>query len=78
MIGNVLQFEDLQRLCRPATDAPLPKLATVERWAKAQGIRYRYDGQGGIWTTVDALNAALGLRAGAANDEGKLSVEDVF
>lgn len=74
----MLQFRDLQRLCRPAPEAAAPKLSTVERWAKAQGIRYRYDGQGGIWTTLDALNAALGLQANAANDEGKLSVEDVF
>ncbi len=35
--------------------------ATVVRWAHAQGIRYKYDVRGGIWTTVDALNAALGL-----------------
>lgn len=77
MIGPILQFEDLQRLCRPAPEAPMPKLATVERWAKAQGIRYRYDGQGGIWTTLDALNAALGLQA--ANDDCKqLGVEDLF
>lgn len=76
MNGQVLHFADLQRLCRPAPDAPLPKLATVERWAKAQGIRYRYDGQGGIWTTLDALNAALGLQA--ANDDGKVTVEDLF
>lgn len=75
MIGTVLQFGDLQRLCRPAPDAPLPQLATVERWANAQGIRYRYDGLGGIWTTLDALNAALGL--GAANDS-RLTPDDLF
>jgi hypothetical protein len=58
MIDTILQFSDLQELCRPGEK---PRLSTVERWAASQGIRYRYDGKGGIWTTVDALNAALGL-----------------
>lgn len=75
MIGSILQFQDLQRLCRPAPGASLPKLATVERWARDQGIRYRYDGQGGIWTTLEALNAALGIVP--SNDE-PLSPQDVF
>ena len=64
MIGPILQFEDLQELCQPGAH---PRLATVERWARAQGVRYRYDGKGGIWTTVDALNAALGVVA--ANED---------
>ena len=59
MTDKVLTFEDLRRLCAP--DGPLPRAATVVRWASAQGIRYKYDGRGGIWTTVDALNAALGV-----------------
>lgn len=58
---QVLTFEDLRSLCAP--NGPSPRLSTVERWAQAQGIRYKYDGQGGIWTTIDALNAALGLQA---------------
>lgn len=65
MIGPVLQFEDLQALCKPGEH---PRLATVEEWARRQGVRYRYDGKGGIWTTVDALNAALGLSSAASND----------
>ena len=73
MIGPVLQFEDLQQLCKPGER---PRLATVEKWARAQGIRYRYDGEGGIWTTVDALNAAVGV--GAANDDAKLKPEDIL
>ena len=36
--------------------------ATAERWAQRAGICYRYDGRGGIWTTLDAINAALGVR----------------
>ena len=55
----VLQFSDLQELCRPGEK---PRLATVETWARKQGIRFRYDGKGGIWTTLDALNEALGVR----------------
>lgn len=64
MIGSVLEYVDLQELCRKGSR---PKLATVVRWAEQNGIRFRYDGNGGIWTTVEALNAALGL--GAANDD---------
>lgn len=64
MIGPVLQFHDLQELCKPGEK---PRLATVEAWAIRYAIRYRYDGKGGIWTTVDALNASLGLTA-SAND----------
>lgn len=58
MIGDVLQFRDLQELCRPGKR---PRLATVERWANQRKIRVQYDGQGGIWTTTAALNEALGV-----------------
>jgi len=58
VIGEVLQFRDLQELCRPGKR---PRLATVERWAKQRKIRVQYDGQGGVWTTTAALNEALGL-----------------
>lgn len=75
MLGPVLQHEDLQRLCRPDPAAPAPSLATVERWARKIGLRYSYDAKGGLWTTVDALNAALGIQA--AND-GKYSAEEVL
>jgi len=56
---EVVPFAALQRLCRPA--GPVPRASTVCRWAELQGIRYKYDAQGGIWTTKAALNAALGL-----------------
>jgi hypothetical protein len=72
MIGPVLQFGDLQDLCKPGEH---PRLATVEAWAIKQGIRYRYDGNGGIWTTLDALNAAIGLQA--ANDSGTYNPEEL-
>lgn len=74
MIGPILQFPDLQELCQPGGS---PRLATVERWAREQGVRYRYDGKGGIWTTVDALNAAIGLQA--ANDGvSPFTADEVF
>lgn len=74
MIGSILQFEDLQQLCSPGKR---PRLATVEAWARRQGIRFQYDGRGGIWTTLEALNAALGLRA-AANDSTNYSSDELF
>jgi hypothetical protein len=57
MIGALIEFDDLRKLSRLGENA---QLATVERWAKRAGIRYQYDGRGGIWTTLDAMNAALG------------------
>lgn len=63
MIGPVLQFDDLQEMCRPGEK---PRLSTVEAWAKRIKLQYTYDGKGGIVTTVDALNACIGIRA--AND----------
>lgn len=64
MIGRVLQFEDLQELCKPGEK---PRLATVEAWARKIRLRYTYDGRGGLISTVDAVNAALGV--GPANDD---------
>lgn len=59
MSDGHIPFERLQRMCRP--QGALPRASTVRRWAERQGIRYKYDGRGGIWTTDQALNAALGL-----------------
>lgn len=64
MIGEVLQFQDLQELCKPGHK---PQLATVERWARKIGLLYTFDGDGGIISTVAAVNKALGLGP-AAND----------
>lgn len=69
MIGDILEFSDLQRLCRPRTTDSPPKRATVEAWARAQNIAFKYDGRGGIWTTHEALNAALGLSGAADSDK---------
>lgn len=58
MIGALIEFDNLRKLSRLGENA---QLATVERWAKRAGIRYQYDGRGGIWTTLDAMNAAVGI-----------------
>ncbi len=76
MIGPILQFQDLQRLCRPDPDAAPPRLATVVRWAEQQGISFKYDGNGGIFTTVDAVNVALGI--GESARAQRLTADQVF
>ncbi|MBB5531540.1 hypothetical protein GGD72_002323 [Stenotrophomonas maltophilia] len=58
-MAQILHFTDLQRICAP--DGPPPRAVTVRRWADREGIRYKYDRRGRIWTTLDAVNAALGL-----------------
>lgn len=65
MIGPILQFEDLQELCRPGEH---PRMATVEAWARKIGLRYTYDGKGGLVSSVDAFNAAIGLTSAANGD----------
>jgi hypothetical protein len=40
--------------------------SAIRKWASAQGFRV-FDGKDGPWTTLEALNAALGV--GSANDE---------
>lgn len=74
MIGPILQFEDLQQLCKPGEH---PRLATVEAWARRIGLRYTYDAKGGLVSTVDAVNAALGITA-AANDDAPLHPDQVL
>jgi hypothetical protein len=59
MAEGVIEYAELQRLCRPNPAAPRPRLSTVVKWARDQGIRYRYDGGGGIWTTRAALEQAV-------------------
>ncbi len=66
MIGEILQFRDLQELCQPGKR---PRLATVERWARDRHIRFQYDASGGIWTTTTALNEALGIKGPASNSD---------
>lgn len=74
----VLDFDALRRISRLG---PRATRSRVERWAQKNGIRYRYDGRGGIWTTPAAMDAAVGIAsaAGASGDTGgQLTAEDVF
>ena len=59
MIGAILEYDDLRKLSRLGERA---QLASVERWAKRVGICYQYDARGGIWTTLDAMNVAIGVK----------------
>lgn len=72
VIGPVLEHDDLRRLARLG---PRCRLASLEGWCRARGIRYQYDARGGIWTTVDALNEALGVASAANDDAGDYPVE---
>ena len=58
MNDRLIDYDELRRISRLG---PQARLATVERWAIEMGIKYKPDGAGGIWTTMDAMNAALGL-----------------
>jgi hypothetical protein len=65
VIGDrVLEFDDLQRLSGQSQPA------AVERWAEQNGVPFKRSRRG-IWTTLDALNAALGVVPAAANDESQ-------
>lgn len=58
---HIVDAEQLRKLSGKKTSA------AVRRWASSQGIRVR-DSDEGPWTTLEALNAALGVSSGAAND----------
>lgn len=73
VIGPIFDFDDLRRISRLGDRATL---AIVERWARRIGLKYDYDGRGGIWTTTDAMNAAVGIVAKASEPE-LYSVDDV-
>lgn len=71
---SFLTFDDLRRMSRLG---PRATLARVERWAAQTGIKYKYDGRGGIWTTHDALNAAIGLSQ-APSEKGAYELAGIF
>ena len=75
MNPSILTFDDLREISRLGSSA---RLATMERWATLNHIRYKYDGKGGIWTTVEAMNAAVGVTSNNGNDTEPYKVEDVF
>lgn len=59
-LGSLVPFPRLQALCRPEGSMK-PRAASVRKWCDAHGIPYKPDLQGGIWTTVEAINMALGV-----------------
>lgn len=61
MQPGIVPFEQLQQ----ATG--YQRQADVERCLKDQGVAVFY-GKRGIWTTLDALNAALGVRPANGDD----------
>ncbi|HZR03388.1 MAG TPA: hypothetical protein VFA81_09480 [Burkholderiales bacterium] len=75
MIGPILDFDDLRGVSRLGERATL---ATVERWAKKIGLRYSYDARGGIWTTIDAMNVAVGLTTVLRNADDMYRTEDII
>lgn len=52
-------FVDFEDLCQMSG---LSQAAAVRRWASEQGIATK-DGAKGPWTTIEAINAALGVRS---------------
>jgi hypothetical protein len=58
---NIVEFADLRRQCGKKTKP------AVRKWASEHGIRV-FESDAGPWTTVDALNKALGVSSGASND----------
>lgn len=42
--------------------------SAVRRWASSQGIRV-IEGASGPWTTIEALNSAIGISLNAGNDQ---------
>jgi hypothetical protein len=56
VIGPVLEFPDLQKL------SGFSRRVDVERWASDNGVPVK-PCRGGVWTTLDALNRALGVAA---------------
>lgn len=55
MVNGVLLTADLQAITQ------YTRISDVRRCLDEQGIRYFW-GRGGIWTTIDLVNAAGGLR----------------
>ena len=69
MIGvSVVEFAELQRL------SGYERRADVERWAAEIGLPTK-PCRGGVWTTVEAINRALGVTTGG--DAGLYTAEVV-
>ena len=64
---HIVDFDDLRRMSHKS------KPSAVRRWASEQGIRL---GMGPLpWTTIEAVNAALGLNP---SNEPRYRTEDVL
>lgn len=61
MNHHIIDAAELRRL------SGLQQPAAVKRWASTQGIRTR-DSAEGPWTTLEAINAAMGVES-AGNDD---------
>lgn len=62
MFGPFLEFADLQRI------SGYERVADVERWAERNGIQLKRS-RSGVWTTVPAVNHALGVPIAANLDD---------
>lgn len=62
MTPAVLDFQALRTITGYKTQP------AVERCLKDQGIRYFYS-RSGVWTTLDLINAAGGMKPTASNDD---------
>lgn len=72
MPAHLIQFDELQQV------TGYTRQADVERCLQRQGVRFFRGRNGAIWTTLEALNVALGVSAPAANSEGPIKPEDFF
>lgn len=48
--------------------------ADLEKWCERYNVRF-FRGRTGIWTTLDALNAALGVRPPATTEQPRRKLE---
>lgn len=48
--------------------------ADLEKWCERSNVRF-FRGRTGIWTTLDALNAALGVRPPATTEPPRRKLE---
>ena len=67
MLGAILQLDDLRAI------TGYQHMADIERCLQRQSIRYFYGRKGVLWTTLDLVNAAGGLRIDAPANDGGLS-----
>jgi hypothetical protein len=62
---GALNTEDLSRLI--GYEQP----AALEKWCRENGVRF-FRGRRGIWTTMDAVNQALGVSGPGETPKGRV------